>query len=86
MIECPMKMEDMRLFLARNKRLLAVTALLMAGSGCVGAVRETNRQLIDDAMKPITVPIDGYERALEVSNDVNTGQEERRRQLKEAEE
>lgn len=45
---------DMRAFLARNKRLLAITALLMAGSGCIGAVRETNRQLMEDALKPVS--------------------------------
>lgn len=80
MIKCPMKMEDMRRFLARNKRLLAVTALLMAGSGCVGAVRETNRQLIDGAMKPVTVPVEAYGTAVETASGVQANQEERMRQ------
>lgn len=44
----------------RNFPLLAVTALLMAGAGCVGAARETAAQLSEDALAPIDVPSEAY--------------------------
>ena len=56
-------------FARRNTLLVAATALLMAGAGCAGAVRETGEQLTEDAMKPITVPLDAYGRAVETASN-----------------
>lgn len=52
-----MTMQRAILFANRNKFLVAATALLMAGAGCVGAVNETTQELTKDALTPITVPI-----------------------------
>jgi hypothetical protein len=71
----------MKRFIARNKALLVVTGLLMAGSGCVGAVRETNQQLTEDALKPITVPLEGYQRAKDVTDDIKRAQEQKQREI-----
>lgn len=56
-------------FAKRNKYLVAATALLMAGAGCVSAVRETTQQLSNDALKPITVPVQVYKQGLEAASD-----------------
>lgn len=56
-------------FARRNALLVAATALLMAGVGCVSAVRETGEQLTEDAMKPITVPIEAYRQAVETASN-----------------
>lgn len=64
-------------FARRNKLLILSTALLMVGAGCIGAARETGDQLTEDAMKPITVPLEAYQRATEVAS----GTEERERQM-----
>jgi len=50
--------------------LVAATALLMAGVGCAGAVRETGEQLTEDALKPISVPIEAYGQAVETASNV----------------
>ncbi|WKZ29217.1 MAG: hypothetical protein QY323_00640 [Patescibacteria group bacterium] len=55
-------------FARRNKFLILATALLMIGAGCVGAAREAGDQLTEDAMKPITVPVEVYQRATEVAS------------------
>ncbi len=49
--------------------LVAATALLMAGAGCAGAVREAGDQLTEDALKPITVPIEAYGQAVETASN-----------------
>jgi hypothetical protein len=64
-------------FARRNLPLVAVTAALMAGAGCVGAVRETGERLTEDALKPITVPIDAYGQALDAASNVRAVQRER---------
>ena len=51
--------------------LTAATALLMAGVGCAGAVRETGDQLTEDAMKPITVPIQAYGQAVDTASNAD---------------
>jgi len=56
-------------FARRNLFLVAVTALLMAGVGCAGVVRETGDQLTEDALKPITVPIQAYGQAVETASN-----------------
>lgn len=71
------KPRDMRHFIRRNKYWLFATALLVAGSGCVGAVNETNKQLTEDALSPITVPIEQYGKAKETLGDVQAAQEEK---------
>lgn len=53
----------------RNMLLVAATGLLMAGVGCAGAIRETGDQLTEDAMKPITVPIEAYGQAVETASN-----------------
>jgi hypothetical protein len=58
-------------FARRNLPLVAVTAALMAGAGCVGAVRETGERLTEDALKPITVPVDAYGRAVEAASNAD---------------
>lgn len=65
----------------RNKPLLLVTALLMAGAGCVGAVRQTTEQLSEDALKPITVPVQVYGQAVDTASNVNAIQAERNREM-----
>ena len=55
-------------FARRNKLLIAATALLMAGAGCVSAVSETGRQLTKDALKPIAVPARAYRQAVEATS------------------
>lgn len=56
-------------FARRNTLLVAATALLMAGVGCAGAIRETGDQLTEDALKPITVPIEAYGQAVETASN-----------------
>lgn len=58
-------------FAMRNKLLVAATAALMLGAGCIGAVRETGDQLTEDALKPITVPIEAYGKAVETASNAN---------------
>lgn len=53
----------------RNSPLLAVTALLMAGAGCVGAARETAAQLSEDALAPIEIPAEAYGQAPDAASD-----------------
>ncbi len=55
-------------FARRNKFLIAATALLMAGAGCIGAAHKAGSQLTEDAMKPITVPLEAYQRAVEAAS------------------
>lgn len=56
-------------FARRNSFLLVATALLMAGAGCAGAVRKTGEQLTEDALKPISVPIEAYSQAVETASN-----------------
>lgn len=58
-------------FARRNMLLVAATALLMAGAGCVGALRETGDQLTEDALKPISVPIEAYGQAIETASNAD---------------
>lgn len=64
-------------FAKRNKVLVAATALLMAGAGCVGAVHETTRQLTNDALLPISVPVQGYKQAVDVASSTNAAERDR---------
>lgn len=73
----------MRHFVRRNKYWLFATALLVAGSGCVGAVSETTRQLNEDAMSPIVVPVEQYKKSKATLGTVEAGQEEKNRQIEE---
>lgn len=75
----------MRQFFRKHKFWLLAAALLAAGSGCVGAVKETNRQLTEDALSPITVPIEQYGKAKDTLGNVEAAQEERNRQIEAAE-
>jgi hypothetical protein len=59
-------------FARRNKFLILATALLMVGAGCVGAAREAGDQLTEDALKPITVPVEVYQRAVEAASATET--------------
>ncbi|MFA5853735.1 MAG: hypothetical protein WC866_01475 [Patescibacteria group bacterium] len=59
-------------FARRNKFLILATALLMVGAGCVGAAREAGDQLTEDALKPITVPVDAYQRAVDAASATET--------------
>lgn len=61
-------------FAKRNKVLVAATALLMAGAGCVSAVHETTQQLTNDAMLPITVPVNAYKQAVDVASSTDAAQ------------
>lgn len=63
--------------LRRNKALVALTAVLMAGAGCVGVVRTTGDQLTDEAMQPITVPIEAYRDAQDAAADADAAAQER---------
>ena len=49
--------------------LVAATALLMAGAGCAGALKESGDQLTEDALKPITVPIQAYGQAVDTASN-----------------
>ncbi len=62
-------------FARRNKFLIAATALLMAGAGCVGAAHKAGEQLAEDAMKPLTLPIETYKHAVESASGVKANQE-----------
>lgn len=64
----------------RNIRLVAATALLMAGAGCVGAIRESGDQLTRDALKPITMPIEAYGQAVDTASNAKAVQEDALRQ------
>lgn len=61
-------------FARRNKFLVAATALLMAGAGCVGAVNETGKQLTKDALTPISVPVQVYKQGLEAASNTDASQ------------
>ena len=58
-------------FAQRNKILVAATAALMLGAGCIGAVRETGDQLTEDALTPITVPLEARNRAIDAASSVD---------------
>ena len=68
-------------FARRNMPLLVFTALLMAGAGCVSAVRTTGDQLTEDALKPITVPVQVYKQGIDAASGVDAYQH---RQIEEA--
>jgi hypothetical protein len=70
-------------FARRNVPLLAVTALLMAGAGCISAVRKTNQQLIDESLTPITVPIEAYKDSKTRLEDVEAARQAQREQIEE---
>ncbi len=55
-------------FVRRHKFLAAAMTLLMVGVGCVGAVRETARQLKDEASAPISVPVRAYRQAVDAAS------------------
>jgi hypothetical protein len=61
-------------FARRNKFLVAATALLMAGAGCVGAVNETGKQLTHDALTPISVPVKVYKMGLDAASSTDASQ------------
>lgn len=69
-----MPMRHVISFAKRNKVLVAATALLMAGAGCVSAVHETTQQLTNDAMLPITVPVQAYKQAVDVASSTDASQ------------
>lgn len=73
----------MRRRLKKYKYHILLTMLLVAGSGCLGAVKKTNEQLTEEALKPITVPIEGYQRAKSATEGVNAAQAEKQRQIEE---
>lgn len=68
------KLIKMKRFVEENKTLIIVTALLVLGSGCVGAVQKTGEQLGADAASPITVPIEQGLKAEKTLKDVNQQQ------------
>lgn len=55
----------------RHKALIAATALLMVGAGCVSAVKTTGDQLSHDALQPITVPVEAYKKAVEAASSTD---------------
>lgn len=61
-------------FARRNKLLVAATALLMAGAGCVGAVNETGKQLTKDALTPISVPVQVYKMGIDAASSTEANQ------------
>jgi len=65
----PMPLRRAIRFARRNKFLVAATALLMAGAGCVGAVHTTTEQLTEDALTPITVPVQAYKLGVEAASN-----------------
>ncbi len=67
--------------LKKHKRLVLITALLVFGSGCFGAVSKTTQELSNDAMKPVSVPVEAYGHAKAVTNDVNAKQLEENKQI-----
>ena len=73
----------MRRFVEENKTLIAVTALLMLGAGCAGAVKKTGDQLGEDIAKPITVPIEQGLKAEKTLKDVNQRQLDQNAQIEE---
>ena len=62
------------LFARRHKFLVAATALLMAGAGCVGAVKETTQQLTNDALTPISVPVQVYKLGIDAASNTDASQ------------
>lgn len=73
----------MKEYLRRNKTFLAIAGLLVFGSGCAGAVSTTGEQLAEDALKPITVPIEQGQKAKGTLEAAQKAQEERQRQIDE---
>lgn len=61
----------------RNKILVAVTALMMAGAGCVGAVNETGKQLTHDALTPVSVPVQVYKAGIEAASSTQADEKAR---------
>lgn len=54
--------------LRRRRFLLLLAAALAGGAGCAGAVHTTNQQLSEEAMKPITVPLEAYDQAAKTAS------------------
>ncbi len=61
-------------FARRNKILIAATAVLMAGAGCVSAARKAGEQLTQDSLKPITVPLEVYKQGVESASGVEANE------------
>lgn len=71
-----MRTERMKDYLRRNKTFLAIAGFLVFGSGCAGAISTTGDQLAEDALKPITVPVEQGQKAHETLEEVQRMQEE----------
>jgi hypothetical protein len=56
------------LFAKRNRFLVAATALLMVGAGCVSAVHETTKELQQEALSPITAPVQVYKLGVDAAS------------------
>jgi hypothetical protein len=69
--------------LHEHKHLIMLTALLMFVSGCAGAVKKTGDQLTDDALSPVTVPIEGYKKGVDTVEKERDRLEKTNEQLKE---
>ena len=61
-------------FVNRYKVLLAATAVLMAGAGCLGAARETGNQLVKDALVPVTASVNAYKLGVDAASNANAYQ------------
>ena len=69
--------------LHKHKNLIMLTALLMFVSGCVGAVKKTGDQLTNDALSPVTVPLQGYKQGVDTAEKESKRLEETNKQLQE---
>lgn len=73
----------MKRWLKQRKHVAMLTVLVTIGSGCLGAVQTTTKQLEKDALSPITVPIEQGLKAKNTIEGVNARQEERNAQIEE---
>jgi len=73
----------MKEYLRRNKTFLAIAGLMVFGSGCAGAISTTGDQLAEDALKPITVPIEQGQKAKDMLDTAQQAQEGRQRLIDE---
>ena len=67
----------------KHKNLIMLTALLMFVSGCAGAVKKTGDQLTDDALSPVSVPIEGYKKGVDTVEKERDRLEKTNQQLEE---
>jgi len=66
-----------------RKHVAALTILATLGGGCLGAVKTTTRQLQEDALSPVVVPVEQGGKARKTLEGVSEREAERAKEIEE---